>query len=35
MSKAPHMKMLKDKYHAGGLRCMMRFEGMAQMSQPK
>lgn len=35
ISRAPHMKMLKDRYQAGGQRCMMRLDGMDQKSQPK
>jgi len=32
INRAPHMKMLNDRYHAGGERCMMRLEGIAQPS---
>lgn len=35
IKSAPHMKMLKDRYQAGGERCMRRFDGIAQASQPK
>ena len=30
-----YMKMLKLRYQAGGDLCMIRFDGIAQMSQPK
>jgi hypothetical protein len=35
MRSAPHIKMLKARYHPGRHLCIIRFEGMAQTSQPK
>lgn len=35
INNAPHMKMLNPRYHAGGDRCMIRLEGMAQASWRK